>query len=79
MKDAYWLGVDYGVVDEARQLGVKLNVVEAGGYTELNKQISQIEDCVSTAPTPWQSARFPPTASTAHRGDHEKKSRSSTW
>lgn len=47
MKDAYWLGVDYGVVDEAKRLGVKLNVVEAGGYTELNTQISQIEDCVS--------------------------------
>lgn len=47
MKDAYWLGVDYGVVDEAKRLGVKLNVVEAGGYTELSRQISQIEDCVS--------------------------------
>ncbi|TMV07790.1 TMAO reductase system periplasmic protein TorT [Ruegeria sediminis] len=47
MKDAYWLGVDYGVVDEAKRLGVNLNLVEAGGYTELNKQISQIEDCVS--------------------------------
>ena len=47
MKDAYWLGVDYGVIDEARSLGVKLNVVEAGGYTELSKQISQIEDCVA--------------------------------
>ena len=47
MKDAYWLGVDYGVVDEAKRLGIKLNVVEAGGYTELNTQISQIEDCVS--------------------------------
>lgn len=47
MKDAYWLGVDYGVVAEARRLGVKLNVVEAGGYTELAKQISQIEDCVA--------------------------------
>jgi protein TorT len=47
MKDAYWLGVDYGVGQEAKRLGVKLNVVEAGGYTELNKQISQIEDCVA--------------------------------
>lgn len=47
MKDAYWLGVDYGVVSEAKRLGVKLNVVEAGGYTELAKQISQIEDCVA--------------------------------
>jgi protein TorT len=47
MKDAYWLGVDYGVVDEAKRLGVNLNLVEAGGYTELARQISQIEDCVS--------------------------------
>lgn len=47
MKDAYWLGVDYGVTEEAKRLGVKANVVEAGGYTELNNQISQIEDCVS--------------------------------
>src|SRR3984957_16339047 len=48
MKDAYWLGVDYGVVEEAKQLGVKANIVEAGGYTELKKQISQIEDCVAS-------------------------------
>ena len=47
MKDAYWLGVDYGITEEAKRLGVKANVVEAGGYTELNNQISQIEDCVS--------------------------------
>ena len=47
MKDAYWLGVDYGVVEEARRLGVKMELSEAGGYTNLNKQISQIEDCVA--------------------------------
>ncbi|WP_108663555.1 TMAO reductase system periplasmic protein TorT [Acuticoccus kandeliae] len=47
MKDAYWLGVDYGVTEEAKRQGVKLQVVEAGGYTELQKQISQIEDCVA--------------------------------
>ena len=47
MKDAYWLGVNYGVVSEARRAGVKMQLVEAGGYTELNTQISQIEDCVT--------------------------------
>ena len=47
MKDAYWMAVDYGVVAEAARLGVKMQLVEAGGYTNLNKQISQIEDCVS--------------------------------
>lgn len=47
MKDAYWLAVDYGVAKEAEDLGVKMQLVEAGGYTELNTQISQIEDCVA--------------------------------
>ena len=47
MKDAYWLAVDYGVVEESRRAGVKMNLVEAGGYTQLSKQISQIEDCVT--------------------------------
>ena len=47
MKDAYWMAVDYGVVAESERLGVKMQLVEAGGYTNLNKQISQIEDCVS--------------------------------
>ncbi len=47
MKDAYWLAVDYGIVAESERLGVKMQLVEAGGYTNLNTQISQIEDCVA--------------------------------
>jgi len=47
MKDAYWLAVDNGVAEEAKELGVTMHLVEAGGYTNLAKQISQIEDCVS--------------------------------
>ncbi|CAM1373645.1 TMAO reductase system periplasmic protein TorT [Tenacibaculum xiamenense] len=47
MKDAYWLGVNYGIIDQAKKLGVKINLVEAGGYTNLNKQISQLEDCIA--------------------------------
>src|SRR5947209_6503576 len=46
MKDAYWLAVDYGVAEESKREGVKMTLLEAGGYTNLNKQISQIEDCV---------------------------------
>ena len=47
MKDAYWMAVDYGVVAESERLGVRMQLVEAGGYTNLNTQISQIEDCVA--------------------------------
>jgi ABC-type sugar transport system substrate-binding protein len=37
----------YGYVDEAEKLGVKLVVVEAGGYENIDKQISQIEDLIA--------------------------------
>lgn len=47
MKDAYWLGVNYGIASEAERLGVRMQLVEAGGYTELNTQVSQIEDCAA--------------------------------
>lgn len=47
MKDDYWLATDYGVVEQARDLGVNLQVLEAGGYENLPTQISQIEDCVA--------------------------------
>ncbi|EAQ65112.1 hypothetical periplasmic protein TorT [Marinomonas sp. MED121] len=48
MKDAYWTAVNYGIVSEAKRLGVQMQLVEAGGYTNLSKQISQIEDCISS-------------------------------
>lgn len=47
MKDAYWMAVNYGVVAESKRLGVNMQLVEAGGYANLNKQISQIEDGVA--------------------------------
>lgn len=48
MKDAYWMAVNYGIVDESKRLGVAMQLVEAGGYVNLNKQISQLEDCVAS-------------------------------
>jgi protein TorT len=47
LKDSYWLSVNYGMVDEARRLGVALNVVEAGGYPNLERQRAQVRDCVA--------------------------------
>ncbi|WP_027555781.1 TMAO reductase system periplasmic protein TorT [Bradyrhizobium sp. Cp5.3] len=47
MKDAFFLAANYGIVDEAKKLGVSVQTFDAGGYTELGKQISQIEDCVA--------------------------------
>ncbi|UWQ41006.1 TMAO reductase system periplasmic protein TorT [Leisingera aquaemixtae] len=47
LKDAYWLSVNYGMVAEADRLGVSFQLVEAGGYPNLQRQIRQAEDCVA--------------------------------
>ncbi len=47
MKDAYWLSVNYGMVEEARRLGVGFDVFEAGGYPNLARQLDQLRGCAS--------------------------------
>jgi len=47
LKDSFWMAADYGMVEEAKKLGLKLQIMDAGGYPNLNNQISQIENCVS--------------------------------
>ncbi|WP_323716359.1 TMAO reductase system periplasmic protein TorT [Paracoccus aminovorans] len=45
LKDAYWLSVNYGMVEEARRLGVSFDLFEAGGYPNLARQIAQLREC----------------------------------
>jgi protein TorT len=47
LKDAYWLNVNYGMVQEAKRLGVAFTLVEAGGYPNLERQRQQIEQCTA--------------------------------
>ncbi|MDD2729289.1 TMAO reductase system periplasmic protein TorT [Malikia sp.] len=47
IKDAYWLGINYGMVDEARRLRVEVRFAEAGGYSQLELQRSQIQACAA--------------------------------
>ena len=49
LKDSYWLSVNYGMVEQARRIGVKLRVVEAGGYPNLDRQIAQVKACTADA------------------------------
>ena len=46
LKDDYWLAVNSALIREARRLGVRLNVFEAGGYENVETQKRQIADCV---------------------------------
>ena len=47
LKDAYWLGVNYGLIDEARRLGISLTIYQAGGYGQLAVQRKQINTVIS--------------------------------
>lgn len=47
VKDPIYLAYSYGAVQQAKDLGIKLTIVEAGGYGNLEKQVSQLEDCVA--------------------------------
>jgi protein TorT len=47
MKDTFWVAVDYGVVEEAKRMGVNLTLYQAGGYENLPKQLSQFDDCLA--------------------------------
>ena len=46
LKDSYWLSINYGMVDQARKLGVSLRIFEAGGYYHSKRQADQLEACV---------------------------------
>ena len=46
LKDAYWLAVNFALIDEARRLGIALDIVEAGGYEHLDVQRQQVSGCM---------------------------------
>jgi protein TorT len=46
LKDAYWIGIDYGLVQQASKLKIKLQLFEAGSYYEKKKQLSQLTHCL---------------------------------
>ena len=50
LKDDYWLGVNYGLIHEARRLEVSLSIFEAGGYDRLDVQRRQIENAIAESP-----------------------------
>lgn len=47
VKDPYWVGQNEALVAEADRTGVHLQVYEAGGYTEVGKQLDQLSNCVA--------------------------------
>lgn len=46
LKDTYWTGINYGLVQQANTLGLKMELFEAGGYYGQDKQLSQLDNCM---------------------------------
>lgn len=47
LKDPYWLGCNYGVINEARRLGIKVDILVANGYDDLVGQLHQMEEAIA--------------------------------
>ena len=48
LKDAYWLVVNFALIEEAKRLGIRMRINEAGGYSNLDVQRRQIESCMAS-------------------------------
>ncbi|QFU23932.1 TMAO reductase system periplasmic protein TorT [Shewanella sp. YLB-09] len=46
LKDAYWIGIDYGLVERANALNITLELFEAGSYYGQKKQLKQLSRCM---------------------------------
>ncbi|MCO5065259.1 MAG: TMAO reductase system periplasmic protein TorT [Rhizobiaceae bacterium] len=47
LTDSVFIGINYGFVQEARRLGLKMTIFDAGGFQNLTKQIAQYDNCVA--------------------------------
>lgn len=47
LANPHFIGMAYGIQDEARALGASVILYDAGGYQFLDKQIAQMEDLIA--------------------------------
>jgi protein TorT len=47
LKDPYWIGCSYGVISEARRLGVAVDILPADGYDDLSGQLRKMDEAIA--------------------------------
>ncbi|MDE2586215.1 MAG: TMAO reductase system periplasmic protein TorT [Betaproteobacteria bacterium] len=47
IKDPYWIGCSYGVISEARRLGVAVDIFPADGYNDLVGQLRRMDEVIA--------------------------------
>ena len=54
MKDPYWIGCDYGVISEARRLGIQVDIFPAEGYDDLIGQLRMMDEAIESPRESWR-------------------------
>ncbi len=47
MKDPYWIGCSYGVISEAKRLGIAVDIFPADGYNDLVGQLRKMDEVIA--------------------------------
>ena len=47
IKDPYWIGCNYGVISEARRLGIAVDIFPANGYNDLVGQLRRMDEVIA--------------------------------
>ena len=47
LKASYWVAADYGIADEIHRTGTAMTLYQAGAYTNLSTQLSQMDNCIA--------------------------------
>lgn len=47
LKDSYWIGCSYGVISEAKRLGVAVDILPAAGYDDMVGQLRKMDSAIA--------------------------------
>lgn len=47
IKDPYWIGCSYGIISEARRLGISVDILPAAGYDDLVGQLRKMDEAIA--------------------------------
>ena len=69
MKDPYWVSCSYGVISEAKRLGVAVDILPADGYTDLVGQLRKMDEAIVAK---YDAIVISPISQTANNGSIAK-------
>ncbi len=72
IKDPYWVGCSYGVIGEAKRLGISVDILPADGYDDLIGQLRIMDEAIAAG---YDAIVISPISMTANNSSIEKARR----